>query len=28
VIALGGMNALRARRLREAYGWAGVDAWL
>ncbi len=28
VIALGGMNALRARRLREAYGWAGIDAWL
>ncbi len=27
VIALGGMNALRARRLREAYGWAGIDAW-
>jgi thiamine-phosphate pyrophosphorylase len=28
VIALGGMNAIRARRLREAYGWAGIDAWL
>jgi len=28
VIAVGGMNALRARRLREAYGWAGIDAWL
>jgi thiamine-phosphate pyrophosphorylase len=28
VIALGGMNALRARRLREAYGWGGIDAWL
>jgi thiamine-phosphate pyrophosphorylase len=27
VIALGGMNALRARRLREAWGWAGIDAW-
>ncbi len=27
VIALGGMNALRARRLREAYGWAGIDAF-
>ena len=27
VIALGGMNALRARRLREAYGWAGITAW-
>jgi thiamine-phosphate pyrophosphorylase len=28
VIALGGMNALRARRVREAYGWAGIDAWI
>jgi thiamine-phosphate pyrophosphorylase len=27
VIALGGMNAVRARRVREAYGWAGIDAW-
>jgi thiamine-phosphate pyrophosphorylase len=27
VIALGGMNAVRARRLREAYGWAGIDAF-
>ena len=27
VIALGGMNAIRARQLREAYGWAGIDAW-
>jgi len=27
VIALGGMNAIRVRRLREAYGWAGIDAW-
>jgi thiamine-phosphate pyrophosphorylase len=27
VIALGGMDALKARRLREAYGWAGLDAW-
>jgi thiamine-phosphate pyrophosphorylase len=27
VIALGGMNAVRVRRLREAYGWAGIDAW-
>ena len=27
VIALGGMNALRARRLDEAYGWAAIDAW-
>ena len=27
VIALGGMNDVRVRRLREAYGWAGVDAF-
>jgi len=27
VIALGGMNAARARRLTAAYGWAGIDAW-
>lgn len=27
VIALGGMNRIRVRRLREAYGWAGIDAW-
>jgi thiamine-phosphate pyrophosphorylase len=27
VIALGGMNAIRARRLRGAHGWAGIDAW-
>ena len=27
VIALGGMNAVRARRLRAAHGWAGIDAW-
>jgi thiamine-phosphate pyrophosphorylase len=29
VIALGGMNGLRGRRLerRGAYGWAGIDAW-
>ncbi len=28
VIALGGMNAKRARRLRGAiYGWAAIDAW-
>ena len=27
VIALGGMNPIRARRLREAYGWAGISAW-
>ena len=28
VIALGGMDGIRARRLREAYGWGGIDAWL
>ena len=28
VIALGGMNAERAKRLAGAYGWAGIDAWL
>ena len=29
VIALGGMNAPRGRRLASfgAYGWAGIDAW-
>ena len=27
VIALGGMTARRARRLRGAYGWAAIDAW-
>ena len=27
VIALGGMNEARFRRLRGAYGWAGIDAW-
>jgi thiamine-phosphate pyrophosphorylase len=27
VIALGGMNPERARRLGGAYGWAGIDAW-
>lgn len=29
VIALGGMNARRGRRLERhgAYGWAGIDAW-
>ena len=26
-IALGGMDEERARRLRGAYGWAGIDAW-
>ncbi|MEA3047365.1 MAG: thiamine-phosphate pyrophosphorylase [Sphingomonadales bacterium] len=30
VIALGGMNAARGRRLASfgAYGWAGIDAWI
>jgi thiamine-phosphate pyrophosphorylase len=27
VIALGGMNADKARSLGGAYGWAGIDAW-
>jgi thiamine-phosphate pyrophosphorylase len=27
VIALGGMNEMRFRRLRGAYGWAGIDAF-
>jgi thiamine-phosphate pyrophosphorylase len=27
-IALGGMNAGRAKGLAGAYGWAGIDAWL
>ena len=27
VIALGGMNRIRARRLRGAHGWAAIDAW-
>ena len=27
VIALGGMNARRARGLHGAYGWAAIDAW-
>lgn len=27
VIALGGMDAGRARTLGGAYGWAGIDAW-
>jgi thiamine-phosphate pyrophosphorylase len=27
VIGLGGMNEKRARTLRGAYGWAGIDAW-
>ena len=30
VVALGGMNAARGKRLASfgAYGWAGIDAWL
>ena len=30
VVALGGMNAVRGRRLRGlgAYGWAAIDAWM
>jgi len=27
VIALGGMDRRRARRLPQIYGWAGIDAW-
>ena len=27
VIALGGMNAEKARSLGGAYGWAGIDGW-
>ena len=27
VIALGGMNAERAKTVSGAYGWAGIDAW-
>lgn len=27
VIALGGMDAARAGGLKNAYGWAGIDAW-
>jgi thiamine-phosphate pyrophosphorylase len=27
VIALGGMDARRAKSLPGAYGWAGIDAW-
>ena len=27
VIALGGMNAARARKLGGAWGWAAIDAW-
>jgi thiamine-phosphate pyrophosphorylase len=28
VIALGGMDARKARRLPHIYGWAGIDAWI
>ncbi|HEX8381548.1 MAG TPA: thiamine phosphate synthase, partial [Allosphingosinicella sp.] len=28
VIALGGMDGRKARRLPHIYGWAGIDAWL
>ena len=28
VVALGGMNAARAKELSGAYGWAGIDAWV
>jgi thiamine-phosphate pyrophosphorylase len=28
VVALGGMNAERAKGLSAAYGWAGIDAWI
>ena len=30
VVALGGMDARRFRRVRGlgAYGWAGIDAWM
>jgi thiamine-phosphate pyrophosphorylase len=28
VVALGGMDAEQFQRLRGAYGWAGIDAWL
>jgi thiamine-phosphate pyrophosphorylase len=27
VIALGGVDARKARRLSHIYGWAGIDAW-
>lgn len=27
VVALGGMNEKRVESLRDAYGWAGIDAW-
>jgi len=28
VIALGGLDARKARRLPHIYGWAGIDAWM
>ena len=28
VIALGGVDARKARRLPNIYGWAGIDAWI
>ncbi len=28
VIALGGVDARKARRLPHIYGWAGIDAWM
>ena len=28
VVALGGMDATRVKRLSGAYGWAGIDAWI
>ena len=28
VIALGGVDSLKARRLPHIYGWAGIDAWI
>jgi thiamine-phosphate pyrophosphorylase len=28
VIALGGVDARKARRLPNIYGWAGIDAWM
>jgi thiamine-phosphate pyrophosphorylase len=27
IVALGGMDARKARRLPNIYGWAGIDAW-
>jgi hypothetical protein len=28
IIALGGLDAGKARQLPNIYGWAGIDAWL